>query len=135
MTPPNPDFCVLLSLLGRYVLNSNILRTDNRLPKPLGGVYHVALIARLIQRYPTRQCVRADDEYFCPSTGRVFTCTAVIFVGQENMDEGVIYHEIGVSSKPIYDDDTVEDSFHLITPLTGKSAIFIGGWISVKAPL
>lgn len=72
-------------------------------------------------------CVHADDEYFCPSRGRIFTCTGVVFVEQENVDEGEIFHDISVSSRPIYSDDAVGDTFNLHTPLEGNSAIGIGG--------
>lgn len=72
-------------------------------------------------------CTRpSGDEYFCPLEGHIFTCTAVIYVTQENMNDAQIYHEIGVTADPPSAGDTVKDQYNLHTPLEGDSSILIG---------
>lgn len=57
----------------------------------------------------------------------MFSCTGIVSIEQENLNEGEIFHDVSVSSRPVYGDDAVEDTFKLYTPLDGNSAILIGG--------
>lgn len=56
----------------------------------------------------------------------MFTCTAVISVTQENMDDAEIYHEIKVTAEPSSGGETITDHYHLHIPLEGDSSILIG---------
>lgn len=68
----------------------------------------------------------SGDAYFCPLEGHTFTCTAVVPVTQENMNDGQIYHEVEVTAEPPSGGDTIKDQYHLHFPLEGDSSILIG---------
>ncbi|CAM9245227.1 unnamed protein product [Ectocarpus sp. 13 AM-2016] len=67
----------------------------------------------------------SGDDLFCPLDGHAFTCTAVVYVTQENMNNGHIDHDVGVTAKTAIGDEPLDDQYRLHVPLEGKSAFFI----------
>lgn len=70
--------------------------------------------------------LHSGDEFFCPLEGHTFTCRAVVFVTQENMNDAQLHHEIGVTAKTASGDKTLEERYNLHVKLEGESAVVIG---------
>ncbi|CAM9230892.1 unnamed protein product [Scytosiphon promiscuus] len=67
----------------------------------------------------------SGDDYFCPLEGHTFTCTAATSITQENMDDGQLYHDVGVTAEEHSGDGVLEERYQLYTPLDGDSAFQI----------